>query len=85
VRTGDFFYTHICICLNTLYEDIRTASGWWYAVVVVVVVVVVDDEPAFPGVLHDQGMLWHMRSHLHSLTLPIDMLGFPILEAGAIG
>ena len=85
MRTGDFFYTHICICLNTLYEDIRTASGWWYAVVVVVVVVVVDDEPAFPGVLHDQGMLWHMRSHLHSLTLPFDMLGFPILEAGAIG
>eukprot|EP00435_Cladocopium_sp_Y103_P061333 s1634_g23.t1 len=25
-------------------------------------------------------MLWHMRSHLHSLTLPFDMLGFPILE-----
>lgn len=28
-----------------------------------------------------EGMLWHMRSHLHSLTLPFDMLGFPILEA----
>eukprot|EP00439_Symbiodinium_sp_Y106_P036082 s3343_g4.t1 len=25
-------------------------------------------------------MLWHMRSQLHSLTLPFDLLGFPILE-----
>ena len=31
-----------------------------------------------------EGMLWHMRSHLHSLTLPFDMLGFPILEARTV-
>ena len=80
------FYTHTHICLNTLYEDIpTTVCGTtlllmnhrfriWCGHVL----------EAFPG-LHDQGMLWHMRSHLHSLTLPFDMLGFPILEAGAAG
>lgn len=43
-------------------------------------ILVLDDDFVRSPLSCLECMLWHMRSHLHSLTLPFDMLGFPILE-----
>ncbi|CAJ1407041.1 unnamed protein product [Effrenium voratum] len=43
-------------------------------------ILVLDDDFVRSPLSCLECMLWHMRSRLHSLTLPFDMLGFPILE-----
>eukprot|EP00929_Paragymnodinium_shiwhaense_P071015 TRINITY_DN36080_c0_g1_i1.p1 TRINITY_DN36080_c0_g1~~TRINITY_DN36080_c0_g1_i1.p1 ORF type:complete len:1200 (-),score=174.69 TRINITY_DN36080_c0_g1_i1:46-3162(-) len=43
-------------------------------------VLVLDDDFVRSPLSCIECMLWHMRSRMHSLTLPFDLLGFPILE-----
>jgi len=43
-------------------------------------VLVLDDDFVRSPLSCLECMLWHMRSRIHSLTLPFDTLGFPILE-----
>ncbi|CAK9107742.1 Protein xylosyltransferase [Durusdinium trenchii] len=43
-------------------------------------ILVLDDDFVRSPLSCLECMLWHMRSQLHSLTLPFDLLGFPILE-----
>ncbi|CAE8723402.1 unnamed protein product [Polarella glacialis] len=43
-------------------------------------ILVLDDDFVRSPLSCLECMLWHMRSRFHSLTLPFDMLGFPILE-----
>lgn len=43
-------------------------------------ILVLDDDFVRSPLSCIECMVWHMRSQLHSIPLPFDMLGFPILE-----